>query len=167
MNDDGLSASRSGVSRVKSGASVRRMLGAAGLAVVATFCAPASPGMADDAGIGAFFREQFGIGGDAPPAPAYEVPDERPITVRPRQSHVVSRRPHAAVAVGPVAPVSIYEDKTLRPGDAVMTKTGVRIFLGGHGTPYTENDFAALSDAEGLSKQTERALFAIDKAPRG
>ena len=72
----------------------------------------------------------------------------------------------AKLVVGPVAPVSIYDDKTLRAGDAVMTAKGVRVFLGSHRMPYTEDDFAALSDAEGVPKPVEKALLIIDKAPR-
>lgn len=151
------------------GASTRRKAGAVGLAVAIGLCAPATRGLAaDDAGLGAFFREQFGIGEEPQQAaPAYDVPEDRPIIVRPRRTHAVSRRPQVKIAVGPVAPVSIYEDRTLKAGDAVMTKTGVRVFLGGHGAPYTEADFSALSDAEGLPKQVQKALLVIDKAPRG
>ena len=129
----------------------------------------ASPGRAgDDAGIAAFFREQFGIGAAQQPAaqPSYDAPGDRPVIVRPRHRHVVSRRPEAKIAVGPTGPVSIYEDRTLRAGDAVMTTSGVRVFLGGHGAPYTQADFAALTDADGLPKQVEKALLVIDKAPR-
>lgn len=140
----------------------------AGMAMVMVLCAPATRGLAaDDAGIGAFFREQFGIGAEPQAAPSYDLPEDRPIIVRPRRSRVVARRPEAKIAVGPVAPVSIYEDRTLKRGDAVMTKTGVRVFVGGHGAPYTEADFAALPDAEGLPKQVQKALLVIDKAPRG
>jgi hypothetical protein len=131
--------------------------------------APASPGYAgDDGSIGAFFREQFGIGA-APqpePQPDYSLPDDHPIIVRPRHKHIAARRADTKVAVGPVAPVSIYDDRTLRPGDAVMTAKGVRVFLGGHQAPYTEADFTALSDTEGLPKQVEKELVVIDKAPR-
>lgn len=130
----------------------------------------ASPGRAgDDAGIGAFFREQFGIGAApdaAPQQPAWEPTESRPVIIRPRHRHVAARRLEVKVAVGPVAPVSIYEDKTLRAGDAVMTAKGVRVFMGGHGTPYAESDFAALTDADGLPKQVAKALLIIDKAPR-
>jgi hypothetical protein len=139
------------------------------LAIAAALTVSTTPGRAgDDGGLGAFFREQFGIGQPSDPAPnaVYEVPEDRPITVRPRRRHLVTRRPQAKVAVGPMAPVSIYDDTTLRPGDAVMTAKGVRVFLGGHSAPYTEEDFTALSDAEGLPKQVQKALVVIDKAPR-
>jgi hypothetical protein len=138
------------------------------VAVVVASVVPLSPGRAsDDAGIGAFFREQFGIGEPAPAQePAYSLPEDRPIIVRPRRRHVVAHRPEAKIVVGPVAPVSIYDDRTLKAGDAVMTAKGVRVFLGGHGAPYTEADFVALADAEGVPKQVEKALLVIDRAPR-
>jgi hypothetical protein len=120
---------------------------------------------ADDAGVGAFFRDQFGIGADpTPPAPVYDEPVSRPLIVRPH------RRPQRAAAakivVGPVAPVSIYNDRTLKVGDAVMTAKGLRVFVGGHGAPYTDADFLAVSDVDGLPKQVQKALLIIDKAPR-
>ena len=151
------------------GASSRRRAGLVGLLAGIALCAPATRGVAaDDAGIGAFFRDQLGIGAEPQAAaPNYDLPEDRPIIVRPRRTHSVARRPEVKIAVGPVAPVSIYEDKTLKRGDAVMTKTGVRVFLGGHGAPYTEADFAALSDTDGLPKQVEKALVVINKAPRG
>lgn len=143
--------------------------GLAAVAAVMTICAPATHVFAaDDGGIGAFFRQQFGIGADAPaPEASYEAPQDRPVIVRPRRVHSAPHPIVAKIAVGPVAPVSIFEDRTLKPGDAVMTKTGLRIFVGGHRAPYTDADFAALDDASGLSKQTQKALLIIDKAPRG
>ncbi|MCW6511048.1 hypothetical protein [Lichenifustis flavocetrariae] len=131
---------------------------------------PTSAGFAaDDGGLGEFFREQFGIGGSqaVQPQQEYDIPEDRPLIVRPHRSRAITRRPQAKVAVGPVAPVSIYQDTTLRAGDAVMTSKGIRVFLGGHSAPYTEADFAALPDAEGLPRQIGKALAAIDKAPRG
>ncbi|MDX7952485.1 hypothetical protein P7D22_15050 [Lichenihabitans sp. Uapishka_5] len=148
----------------------RRRSGLAVLAVAMMICAPVTQGFAaDDGGIGAFFRQQFGIGGnDAAPAPepAYEAPQDRPVIVRRRHARP-AQVAVAKIAVGPVAPVSIFDDRTLKRGDAVMTKTGLRVFVGGHGAPYTDADFAALDEAPGLSKQTEKALLLIDRAPRG
>jgi hypothetical protein len=121
---------------------------------------------ADDAGIAAFFRQQFGIGDGAPEpsvsAPSFDEPVSRPLVVRRHRRPAV----HVEAKVGPVGPVSIYDDRTLRAGDAVMTAKGLRVFVGGHGAPYTDADFVAVSEADGLPRQVEKALLVIDKAPR-
>lgn len=88
-------------------------------------------------------------------------PAARPLTVRKRV-----RPAMAKAATGKIGPVSIYEDRTLRRGDAVMTAAGLRIFKGSSSWPYRPNDFVALSDAGPLDPQTQKVLAEIDRLPR-
>ncbi len=73
------------------------------------------------------------------------------------------------IAQAPTRPgkVSIFEDKTLRRGDAVMTVKGIRIFAGSNSWPYQDSDFVALADARQLDKGLQKILLAIDRMPRG
>lgn len=128
---------------------------------------PGSSVMADDAGGHAFFMEQAGYGRPEPASQQALIdPSDRPLVVK-RKRQTASHRPVIQVAVGPQAPVTIYDDQTLRPGDAVMTAKGLRVFVGDRGTTHSETDFVALSDAEGLPKQVQKELLVIDKAPHG
>ena len=119
----------------------------------------------DDGGVGAFFREQFGIGQSSPSEPIFQDPDqsERSLIVRPKHKR---SEPRVAVAKGPTVPVSIYDDRTLRPGDAVMTAKGLRIFVGSRSMPHSEADFVALAAADGLPRQVQKSLLLIDREPR-
>jgi hypothetical protein len=51
-----------------------------------------------------------------------------------RHGHKLSTRRKMVVAdshpTGPLAPTDLMDDESLRPGDAVMTPTGIRIFVG-------------------------------------
>ncbi len=133
------------------------------------------------AGDGNFFDQIFGGGQDAAPAQPQYAPapvDEggsgarfvhrsdrrasRPLTVRLHRPKV------AHVAQGPSKPgkVSIYEDSTLRRGDAVMTVKGMRIFAGSRSWPYSERDFVTVADAGRLDKGLQKTLLALDSLPR-
>lgn len=135
---------------------------------------------ADEGGLGGFLASIFG-GGQQQAAPApqagagYQVRSvpaharyrrmiARPLTVRLHQA-----RPRMVVAQAPTKPgkVSIYEDRTLRRGDAVMTADGVRIFAGSSSWPYTANDFVELKQAKNVDRDTSRILAQLDKLPRG
>lgn len=76
------------------------------------------------------------------------------------------RRLNAADETGdpgrPPAPADIMDDDSLRPGDAVMTASGLRIFIGSSGTPHAPQDFRKLSDINGFSKRERKALAALD-----
>ena len=124
--------------------------------------------------LASFFSEQFGIGQQAAPSsapPVWADPDgdERPLVVRPhrRPSRARVAKQVAVIVHEPYKPISIFEDKTLRRGDAVMTAQGIRIFQGGSSLPYRDADFVAVSDTDGLSKNISKALVAIDRLPRG
>ena len=124
--------------------------------------------------LASFFSEQFGIGQQAAPSyapPVWADPDgeDRPLVVRPHRRPSKPRVAKQAVAIvhEPYKPVSIFEDKTLRRGDAVMTAQGIRIFKGGSSLPYRDADFVALSESGDVSKNVSKALVAIDRLPRG
>lgn len=145
---------------------------------------------ADEGGLGGFLSSIFGDHSQQAPATAAAAPDAasqtgsfagrvhrarvhamtarvstaRALTVRLRQT-----RSHLAVAQSPTKPgkVSIYADRTLRRGDAVMTADGVRIFAGSSSWPYTAGDFVVLKDAKNVDHDTSKVLALLDKAPRG
>lgn len=58
----------------------------------------------------------------------------------------------------------VMYDKTLRPGDAVVTLSGVQVFRGG-GCPHKSTDFIALSGA-GLARSKKNTLLAIESVMR-
>lgn len=116
-----------------------------------------------------FFSSIFG-GGQQPRQEVY-VPAEpqsyrrtvsRPLTVRLRRPKVHQ------VAQLPTSPgkVSIFQDKTLRRGDAVMTRHGVRIFAGSSNWPYQDADFVAIADAGRMDKGVQKTLLSLDSMPR-
>ncbi len=63
-------------------------------------------------------------------------------------------------------PLAVYSDLTLRPGDSVMTRQGVRVFRGASHFPFNQNDFLSLADAHGLTQQTRVALAALEGGTR-
>ena len=87
----------------------------------------------------------------------------RPLTVRLRKAAT-----KIAFTQSPTKPgkVSIYEDRTLRRGDAVMTAEGVRVFIGSSSWPYAAGDFVALTTAKNLNKDTVKVLAEVDRLPR-
>ncbi|MGI4765805.1 MAG: hypothetical protein ACRYGP_12225 [Janthinobacterium lividum] len=140
-------------------------------------------GASADEGIGGFLQSIFG-GGTAPSqtaaptsTPSYpqSSSDQRPYL---RLTHSLHQRPlivrlhkgapKLAIAQAPTKPgkVSIYEDRTLRRGDAVMTAEGVRIFAGSISWPYTAGDFVALATAKDLNRDTVKVLAEVDRLPR-
>jgi hypothetical protein len=60
----------------------------------------------------------------------------------------------------------LKKDATLREGDAVMTRSGIRIFAGTSSGEHQTDEFAKLEEAKGLSPAEQTALAAID-APYG
>ncbi|HEX4767412.1 MAG TPA: hypothetical protein VH414_14165 [Lichenihabitans sp.] len=149
---------------IRAAAAVAILIGAAGTA---------------SAGDGNFFEQLFGGQNAAPaqpqyaPAPVYDGgggdrlirrPDRRasrPLTVRLHRPKVA----HVAQAPSKPGKVSIYEDTTLRRGDAVMTIKGMRIFAGSRSWPYSERDFVAVADAGRLDKGLQKTLLALDSLP--
>ena len=73
----------------------------------------------------------------------------------------------ASHPVGPVPPTDLMDDDSLRPGDAVVTPTGIRIFIGSSGSHHAPEDFRKPSEIKGLSKVERKALAALDAQGSG
>ena len=90
---------------------------------------------------------------------------------RHRHGHKLSARRKMVVAdnhpVGPVPPTDLMDDESLRRGDAVMTPTGIRIFIGSSGDHHEPEDFRKPSEIKGLSKGERKALAALDAQGSG
>ncbi len=80
-----------------------------------------------------------------------------------RRKMVVADNP----PVGPLAPTDLMDDDSLRRGDAVMTASGIRIFIGSSGDHHEPEDFRKLSEISGLSKIERKALAALDAQGSG
>jgi hypothetical protein len=85
-----------------------------------------------------------------------------------RHEHKLAARRNLSVAdetddsAPPSAPADLMDDDSLRPGDAVMTESGIRIFIGSSGTPHAPQDFRKPSEITGVSKRERKALAALD-----
>lgn len=76
-------------------------------------------------------------------------------------------RPCSCRAETAAAPANtIYEDFTLRRGDAVMTPRGVAIFHGGSHYPYDARDFRSLAETRDVPERTRRMLAVLERANR-
>jgi hypothetical protein len=88
-----------------------------------------------------------------------------------RHGHKLSARRKMVVTdshpTGPLAPTDLMDDESLRPGDAVMTPTGIRIFIGSSGNHHEPDDFRKLSEIKGLPKRERKALAALDAQGSG
>lgn len=133
---------------------------------------------ADDAGMHAFLTSESGRSPAAVPTASFAPRENVPLTVRPRRRPkfaIASRRssspaPVASIPqfrVGKGTAVSLFEDRTLRRGDAVMTAKGLRIFAGSRSFPYAEADFVALSDADWVQRGQRESLRAFDYMSQG
>ena len=61
--------------------------------------------------------------------------------------------------------VSIYQDRTLRTGDAVMMADGIHVFRGVGQGPYRPRDFVRLAFVAALDWHLRQTLDALDKNP--
>ena len=134
------------------------------------------PAQAEDGGLLGFLSSAFGGGNQAPAAAPPPAPSEgeqvRPLTVRraPKKAAGGTARAHMARAPTKTGPVSIYEDRTLRDGDAVMTKDGMKVFAGGRFTadhPYGEADFIAVSASKAVGPNLKKTVIELNKLPHG
>lgn len=154
----------------------RRALCAAavGIAILAS-AAPANAGFLDF-----IFKPQ-----SAPAPAAVEIP-AAPVGAPLAQTHVKDERiartaPHKKLAAeieprkpkrapcckpgeDPVA--YLMHDETLRPGDAIVTKDGIRIFEGPVSSHHMSSDFTPLRDARNVDSKTRATLAQVD-APAG
>ena len=149
------------------------IVGAASTIVIALVRVAAA---GDDAGIHRFYSAQGGNAASLaeaasqPSSAPASITRIRPLTVHAARRTLAHARPNPkapVVAQRPSVPpvVSIYEDRTLRRGDAVMTVNGIRIFAGSKSWPYRAKDFLALGQAPHLSSQLRNVLVELDKAP--
>ena len=98
-----------------------------------------------------------------------------PRRIRPRVS-VARLRPASEVQVVfpkpivlPMPPrpalVTIYQDRTLRDGDAVMMADGIHVFHGADRWPYRPSDFVRLNFVAALDWHLRQTLGALDRNP--
>ncbi len=59
-------------------------------------------------------------------------------------------------------PVDLMNDESLQDGDAVMTRAGIRIFVGDSSEHHKLTDFKKISEIKGLSKRERSALADLD-----
>jgi hypothetical protein len=149
------------------------------LAVTAGMLLAGGPARAEDGGFFGFLSAALGGGGGGggSPAPAVAPPTAsesqqvRPLTVRrsPKRGPSSARAQMAKVPTK-TGPVSIYEDRTLRDGDAVMTKSGMKVFAGGRFSPdhpYGETDFVAVSASKSVAPGLRKTVIDLNKLPHG
>ncbi len=134
---------------------------------------------ADDAGVWQFFQDEARRSSAASPRPIAPAIQDRanavrrtasvPHLARKRVVHVHIERPKmiARADLPQNGPVTIYNDRTLRRGDAVMTAQGLRVFRGSGRFPYHPSDFVALADASrfvvGDKKQLHEVQVAFER----
>jgi len=124
-----------------------------------------------------FFDFLFGA---QPASRSYEAfPGGAPFRAGPvfrrRADHPYHRHAHALAAhrkvllaektdypVGPQAPVDLMDDDSLQHGDAVMTQTGIKIFVGYSSDHHRPEDFRKISEIKKLSKRERGAYAALD-----
>jgi hypothetical protein len=146
-----------------------------GIAVFAASAVPANAGLLDF-----IFKPR---GTTAPVAVEASAP---PLVVTLSQTHVKDARiarttPHKkpAAEIEPRKPKSascckpgedpvayLMHDQTLRPGDAIVTKEGIRIFEGPVSSHHLSSDFAPLREARNVGSKNRAALAQVD-APAG
>jgi hypothetical protein len=80
---------------------------------------------------------------------------------KPAVAAVTIKEDHAAMKQA-AQTTDLMHDKTLRPGDVVMTDKGVRVFDGEKGSRHDGDDFVKISDAQGMSKEVRSTLDAIN-----
>jgi hypothetical protein len=133
---------------------------------------------ADDAGIWQFLLGQRpggygGFGAPPPPPPTYwpaePVHAAAPLRVKKRVVHVKIVRPKviAHADLPQKGPVTIYNDRTLRRGDSVMTAQGLRVFKGASHFPYHPSDFVSLSQASSFVAGNKKQLRDVQLAFEG
>ena len=152
-----------------------RFGGVCAAAALSSVVMAAVPARAEDGGLLGFLSSAFGGGGNqapaaAPPPAPSEGEQVRPLTVRrtPRKAASGTARAHFARGPTKTGPVSIYEDPTLRNGDAVMTKDGMKVFAGGRFSaehPYGDTDFIAVSASKDVGPNLKKTVIELNKLP--
>lgn len=97
-----------------------------------------------------------------------ETPAPRPLVVHPLVHHtvpVIEVRDPPCCKSGEDPYAYLMHDKTLRPGDAVMTPNGIRIFEGPVAARHGPNDFAPLAAAKNVESKNRTELAQVDARP--
>jgi hypothetical protein len=76
-----------------------------------------------------------------------------------RKKIIAAAKPDTA---GPQEPVDIMADNSLRKGDAVMTPSGIRVFIGQSGDRHEPENFKKPAEVKGLSKSARRGLAGLE-----
>ena len=156
----------------------------AGLCVLSLFKAATAR---DDLGLHLFWSEQVHAEAPddraaVPPLPLRSARAVRPLRIAlmtRRRRHVARRRQHGATMMAQVTPsrllslpiptkpaiVSLYEDRTLRNGDAVMLADGIHIFRGDVAGQHRPRDFVRLQVAASLGWKLRQTLNDLDRNP--
>ena len=110
-----------------------------------------------------FFEQLFGVQPSPQPSYEYERPAQPEGNVEPL---IIQRHAAKKVAVDdkPVLQktTDLMHDKTLRPGDAVMTKTGIHVYAGREKSVHNSGEFVALDDAHHIKGEAKVMLAALD-----
>jgi hypothetical protein len=67
--------------------------------------------------------------------------------------------------IGGIVAIDIQSDPTLRPGDIVVTKDGLKVFKGSKQVPYQTDDFVPAEDYKGLPAGVRRTLAELRVTP--
>ena len=120
--------------------------------------------MASTSAQAGFFEQLFsGFQAQAPaPQPAYDY-NSAPRSAAPSRVHHFRRRV-ASVSSKPVLQrtTSLMDDKTLRPGDAVMMKDGLHVYAGPESATHERDQFVRLDEAHRLSDKERVRLASMD-----
>lgn len=65
--------------------------------------------------------------------------------------------------VGLTTAASVAGDRTLRPGDIVMTQKGMRVFIGGQ-APYRDANFTTIDRAKSVAGRSRETLRSMERA---
>ena len=140
----------------------------------------------DDLGLRLFWSEQLRAATSADraavPRPLRSAQTVRPLRIALMTRHdrqATRRRQHGATMLARATPlrllnlpvptkpaiVSLYEDRTLRNGDAVMLADGIHIFRGDVAGLHRPRDFVRLQLAASLGWQLRQTLNDLDRNP--
>lgn len=141
----------------------------------------------DDLGLRLFWSEQVradtsDVRAAVPPLPLRSAKAVRPLRIALSIRHgrrTVRRRQHGATMLAratslrllslpvPAKPaiVSLYEDRTLRNGDAVMLADGIHVFRGDIAGLHRPRDFVRLQLAASLGWKLRQTLNDLDRNP--
>ena len=160
------------------------------VAVLATVCVLSlfkAATARDDLGLHRFWTEQVPTDpwddrAAVPPLPLRSAINVRPLRIalsKRREGHLASHRQHGSKMLAQATPsrllslpvptrpaiVSIYEDRTLRNGDAVMLADGIHVFRGDSAGLHRPRDFVRLQLVASLGWKLRQTLNDLDRNP--